>query len=253
MNAFCQLSKALESDKRVVLVTVIREYSQSKGFLGKKLLCDFSGTVYYNDFSPELTNKFMSFVHEFLEENKMTVTFKVTAAKEDLEIYLEKYIPAPKAIIFGAGHVSQPTCQLLKMIGFHVTVIDDRSSFANRERFPDADQLVVESFENALEQIVLDVNTWVLLVTRGHKYDYLCLERLIDKELAFLGMMGSKSRAAVTRKQLLEAGFSKDQVAKLHCPVGLNIGGQSPEELAVSIASQIIAIKGGKTMEGEAI
>ncbi|KUO51039.1 MAG: hypothetical protein APF76_16210 [Desulfitibacter sp. BRH_c19] len=250
MNAFCQLSNALESKKRVVLVTVIREYVNSKKFVGKKLLCDFSGEVYYNDFSTELANKLMSFVHKFLEEKKMTGTFQVAVAEGEFEIYLEKYIPAPKAIIFGAGHVSQPTCHLLKMIGFHVTVIDDRSSFANIERFPGADKIIVDSFEKAVEQIEVDENTWVILVTRGHKYDYLCLERLIDEDLAFLGMMGSKSRAAITKRQLAEAGFSKDKIAKLHCPVGLDIGGQRPEELAVSIASQIIAIKSGKIMGG---
>ena len=240
----------MESKKRVVLVTVIREHGGAKGFLGRKLLCDFLGEVSYNDFSPELTNQFMNLVHEFLDQEKTALTFQMATAQGEFEIYLEKYIPAPKALIFGAGHVSQPTSHLLKMIGFHVTVIDDRGSFANKNRFPDADEIVVEGFEKALEQITIDENTWVILVTRGHKYDYMCLEKLIGKNTAFLGMIGSKSRAAITRRQLREAGFSEDNIAKLNCPVGLDIGGQNPEELAVSITSQIIAIKSGKIMGG---
>lgn len=251
MTAFCQLLEALKNEKRVVLVTIIKEYGDTKGLVGKKILCDFSGEVYYSDLSPKLTHALTIFVHKLLADKKMAGTFQMAVDKGEFEIYLEKYVPAPKAVIFGAGHVSQPTCHLLKMIGFHVTVIDDRSSFANSQRFPDADEIITDSFENAINQINIDENTWVILVTRGHKYDFLCLERLMDKDMAYLGMMGSKSRAAITKKQLAEAGYSKENIARLKCPVGLDIGGQSPEELAVSIAAQIIAIKSGKIGRGD--
>jgi len=251
VNAFYQLSKALRSQKRVVLVTIIKEYGDTKGLVGKKILCDFSGEVYYSDLSPKLTHELTLFVHKLSVDKKITGTFQMAVDEGEFEIYLEKYIPAPKAVIFGAGHVSQPTCHLLKMIGFHVTVIDDRSSFANSQRFPDADEIIVDIFENAINQINIDENTWVILVTRGHKYDFLCLERLMEKDMAYLGMMGSKSRAAITKRQLAEAGYSKENIARLKCPVGLDIGGQSPEELAVSIAAQIIAIKSGKIGRGD--
>lgn len=250
MTAFCQLSDALKNGKKVVLMTIIQEFGDAKGLVGKKILCDFSGKIYYSDLSNKLTNELMPFAHKFSEGKKMAETYLTAVDEGEFEIYLEKYMPAPKAVIFGAGHVSQPTCHLLKMVGFHVTVIDDRSSFANKERFPEADEIIVNSFENALKQINTDNNTWIILMTRGHKYDFLCLEELIDKETAYIGMMGSKTRAAIIKKQLAETGHLKANIDRLKCPVGLDIGGQSPEELAVSIVAQIIAIKTDKITAG---
>ncbi len=250
MNAFHRLAAMVNKGDSAVLVTVISEKENMQNLVGKKILYDIKGNKIVDELPENLTQKITEHINSYLSEKATTKTITLKVDEVEYEIYMEKYIPVPKAIIFGAGHVSQPTSHLLKLIGFHVTVIDDRSSFANRERFPHADTIIVDSFESALNKIEVDANTWIILVTRGHRYDFLCLEKLIEKDFAYIGMMGSKTRAALTKKQLVDKGISREAVEKLYCPIGLDIGGKTPEELAVSIVSEIIAVKSGKPLGG---
>ncbi|MEW6623526.1 MAG: XdhC family protein [Bacillota bacterium] len=246
MNAFCQLAAILNKGDKAVLLTLIKEQGLTRGLAGRKVIYDFYGNIMSSELPDNLTGLVAPCVSDFIKGKAQAVTEVLQADEGSYEVYMEKYIPAPKALIFGAGHVSQPTSHLLKTIGFNVTVIDDRISFANRERFPDADEIIVDSFEKVAQDIEVDANTWVILLTRGHHHDFVCLEKLIDKPAAYFGMIGSRRRAATIREQLLEAGKPREKVDKLYCPIGLNIGAETPEELAVSIVSQIIAVKYNK-------
>lgn len=243
MSIFHQLLELLNKEQGFILATIVKAEGSAIEYLGEKILFDLDHNIIINQLEDSIAAFVKKQVKNLSIDKAKAFTFTLSKGEDTIEIFLEKNIPAPKAVVFGAGHISQPTCKLLKMIGFHVTVIDDRIDFANKSRFPDADTIIVDSFENAVQKITVDNNTWLFFLTRGHRYDYLCLEKLIDKNAAFFGMMGSKSRAAITRKQLKDAGFSQETIEKLHSPIGLDIGGQTPEELAISIVSQVISLK----------
>lgn len=130
--------------------------------------------------------------------------------------------------------------RIAKMLEFHITVVEDRLSFADDARRAGADQVLCDDFSNALKTISGDLDTCFLIVTRGHRYDEQCLEVIKEKPFGYLGMMGSRRRTAMVREHMKEQGVSEKIIQKLHAPVGLSIGAETPEEIAVSIMAEII-------------
>lgn len=157
-------------------------------------------------------------------------------------VLIEKIITPPHLILCGAGHVSVYTAKIAKMVGFRVTVIDDRSDFANIERFPDADSVMNLPFDEALESID-DVNAFYVIVTRGHKDDRHCLEKILKKTYTYCGMIGSKSKIGAVYASLLSQGYAREQLDTVHAPIGLSIGANTPEEIAVCIVGEMIQVK----------
>ena len=135
------------------------------------------------------------------------------------------------------------------LLGFKVTVLDDRPDFATRERFPDAERLVAADFSNPFADITIHSRSHLLLVTRGHKYDYECLIRALkmDPPPAYIGMIGSRRRVRATYVQLLDEGIGHDLIDRIHAPVGLNIGAETPEEIAVAVAAELVMLRRGGT------
>ncbi len=145
-----------------------------------------------------------------------------------------------RLVLCGAGHVSIPVIQMGKLLGFHVTVLEDRPLYANHARKAGADEVICDNFEAALETVTGGTEVYFVVVTRGHRYDVECLNSILCKESAYVGMMGSRVRSGEVRKTLQESGFSEDIIMKLHSPIGLPIGGETPEEIAVSIIAEIV-------------
>ncbi|HZK01397.1 MAG TPA: XdhC/CoxI family protein [Anaerovoracaceae bacterium] len=162
------------------------------------------------------------------------------------EAFIEEFDDDTTALIFGAGHVGKALEPVLRYVGFSTIVIDDRAEYANRERFPKAGGIkVIKSFEDAYEDIKTDENTYIVIMTRGHSYDYTVLKQSIRKESAYLGMIGSKYKVADTMKKLDEDGFSKEELDRVYSPIGLSIFAETPEEIAVSIAAELIKVRAG--------
>ena len=142
--------------------------------------------------------------------------------------FMEYYKPEERLIILGGGHVSWPLALFGAECGFAVTVVDDRPSFANRERFPKARQILCESFERCFDKLHITSSDYVAVVTRGHRYDMECLRKLLSgREPAYVGMMGSKRRVAGVRELLLSEGYKKEAIDRIHMPIGLSIGALS--------------------------
>lgn len=158
-------------------------------------------------------------------------------------LFVEDYRKNPRLVIFGGGHVSQPTAHLGKMLGFHVTIMDDREDFVTRERFPEADQLVYGDFKDLDQYIAPYDNAYYVILTRGHLGDADCLRRLLHRPYEYLGMIGSKNKVWVTRENLLKEGYTEAQLDEIHAPIGIPLGGQLPEEIAVSIMAEIVKVK----------
>jgi xanthine dehydrogenase accessory factor len=142
---------------------------------------------------------------------------------------------------FGAGHVALPTAHIAAMVGFQVVVIDDREEFANAARFPDASNVVVKDFEEAMGSLDIDKDSFVIILTRGHKYDRVVLEQAIKTDAGYIGMIGSKSKREAIYQAIIASGAATaEQLEGVHSPIGLPIGGETPEEIAVSIVAELI-------------
>jgi xanthine dehydrogenase accessory factor len=156
-------------------------------------------------------------------------------------LFLDPISGAQRLVIAGAGHIAQPLAALGSTLGFHVTVIDDRASFANRERFPSADQIVVRAFAVAIEALTLDRHCYLVSVTRGHAFDEEVIRTALQHSRgAFIGMIGSRRRVKATLERIAENGVSQELLDQVHAPLGMDIAAETPEEIAVSIIAEIV-------------
>lgn len=150
------------------------------------------------------------------------------------------------AFIFGAGHVAKAVEPILRFVNFKTKVIDDRPEFANRERFPEADDVVViESFKNAYQNLETDEDSYIVIITRGHMGDYDVLKQSLRRPNAYIGMIGSRNKVATVYSMLREEGFSQEELDKVYSPIGVDIAAETPEEIAISIAAEMIKVRAG--------
>ncbi len=162
-----------------------------------------------------------------------------------MQVFIEPIEGTPVLCLFGAGHVAQPLSRMARACGFRVEVADDRAKFANAERFPDADLLVVDDFPGAATRMTLGPNTYAVVVTRGHQGDAVALEAVLQHDLRFVGLLGSRTKIVHIFAALADRGVSSERLATVHAPLGLRIGSQTPEEIAVSVLAEMIAVRRG--------
>jgi xanthine dehydrogenase accessory factor len=161
-----------------------------------------------------------------------------------MEILLEPIFSEATVYIFGAGHISQQLAPLIKRVQFKGVVIDDREMFANRERFPEADEVIVSEFEKCFDQLHIDEFSYIVIVTRGHLYDGFVLERAVRTNARYIGMIGSKKKIRTLYQNLMEKGIPKEILDRVHAPIGIDINSETPEEIAVSIVAELIKARG---------
>ena len=165
-----------------------------------------------------------------------------------IELYVERWEPPAELLIVGAGHVAQPLALVGSMLDFRVTVLDDRPEFATRARFPGADRVLIADFSDPLAGLDVGPRTSIVLVTRGHRHDYDCLRELARRGARprYVGMIGSRRRVRAAFEQLAAEGVPPDWLARVHAPLGLDIGAETPAEIAVAVAAEmILAARGG--------
>ncbi len=159
-------------------------------------------------------------------------------------LIVDPVLPAETVFLFGAGHVAQPTARMAKLVGFRVCVVDDRPEFANVERFPDADAIrVIESFDVALKGLAIDPRGFIVIVTRGHLHDRTVLKQALGTPAGYVGMIGSRRKRDHIFNSLLKEGIHADELKRVHAPIGLDIGGESCEEIAVSIVAELVQVR----------
>jgi xanthine dehydrogenase accessory factor len=165
---------------------------------------------------------------------------------DTLDVFVEPIIAIPTLYLFGGGHVSLQIARIAKMVGFKIVVIEDRPTFANKERFPMADETRVEDMYTVFERLKIDDQSYIVAVTRGHQHDEPVIEQAIRTEARYIGMIGSKRKISRMWKKLIERGADKARLAQVHAPIGLEIGADTPEEIAVSIVAQLIQSRRGR-------
>jgi xanthine dehydrogenase accessory factor len=159
------------------------------------------------------------------------------------DLLVEPIAGRPRLVVFGAGHVGARVAEVAALAGWHVTVVDDRADFADANRLPFADRVATCEFHDVAAAARFDADTYVVIATRGHQHDAVIASQVAPRPLRYLGMLGSRRKAALTAKQLREWGVNDDAIARIHGPVGVAIGADTPEEIAVSIVAEMIAVR----------
>ncbi|MGQ9645611.1 MAG: XdhC family aldehyde oxidoreductase maturation factor [Thermodesulfobacteriota bacterium] len=169
---------------------------------------------------------------------------KTAESWSQVEVLLEPILSEPTVYIFGGGHISQQLSPLAKRVHFKVVVIDDREMFANRERFPEADEVVVSEFKECFDRFPIDDSSYIVIVTRGHLCDGFVLEQAVRTNARYIGMIGSKKKIQTLYHDLMAKGVPKEVLDRVHAPIGIDIHSETPEEIAVSIVAELIKVRG---------
>ncbi|MFB3882765.1 MAG: XdhC family protein [Armatimonadota bacterium] len=236
---YAAVAEAAGSHQPVVMATLFSETHTAKiAFVNGELILDQSAA---DSSTPRLldSSSLRAIAEEILESGRPRFI------EEPLRVHLDPLIPPPTAFIFGAGHVAIPVAHLAGLVGFRVVVIDDRAEFANRERFPNADDVMVASVEDAFSGIAVDGNSYVVTITRGHAMDEEVVAHALRTPARYIGMIGSKRKVAGVLGRLRERGFTDADLSRVHAPIGLDINAETVEEIAVSIIAELIAVRRG--------
>ncbi len=231
---------AYSGDQPLSIATIVNSRSP-KFILGSKMLVLEDGSC-QNRFDDETA------VSKIRKIGQKLCTFgenEFLRLEGGTEVFIEGFTTAPALIIMGGGHVGKTVSSLAAGLGFQVIIVDDREEYANPERFPEAQQTIVADFVEGISNLKISANTYILIATRGHRFDDLATEAAIHSPARYIGLLGSKRKSLMIFKNLLKKGLPIDRIKEIRAPVGLNIGALTPRELAVSIMAEIIAIRRG--------
>lgn len=249
MTLLSQLLNSIEAGRSVALVLVVKATGAYATALGYRALVWLDGASSVDLGLGTVGTRIVADARQcLLLRQPQLLTYHEPDGK--LEVFVEVQRRPPTLIIVGAGHVAVPLAQLGKLIDFEVVVLDDRPQYANTKRFPMADRVLAQPFQPTLRDWPIDNDTYIVLVTRGHSHDVACLLEVIDSPARYIGMIGSKRRIKgvfdlLTREQ----GLSPDKFERVYAPIGLDIGAESPAEIAVGIIAEIINIyRGGRAV-----
>jgi len=237
------------NDNDPILVTVIE--AADERLIGKKLLIKSNGDVSGNLGLEKLNTAALESAKTDLKRCQpllmcLDAEFKpckTSVTKATYRCLIEPPTTVVQLLILGAGHIALPLATMAKILGYEVTVVDDRLSFANSARFSTADTVICNNFEQAIEGITINPQTFVVIITRGHRYDKVCLQKVIHQPAAYIGMIGSRKRVKALIAELEEEGIPSELLQKLYSPIGLKIGAETPEEIAVSILGELIKVQ----------
>jgi len=243
------LLTSIEANESVALVTVVKATGSYVQTLGKKILVWLDKEPVGELAVGPIGSRILEVTRQSLSTRRCQL-YKFQENDGMLEIFVEVQRRSPTLLIVGAGHVALPLAELGKMIDFEVIVLDDRPKYANEERFPMADQVLAQPFQETLRTWPIDNDTYIVLVTRGHSHDVECLLEVLYSPARYIGMIGSKRRIRGVFEMLeQEQDIDPTKFARVYAPIGLDIGAENPAEIAVSIVAEIVNIyRGGRSV-----
>ncbi len=231
-----------------VLVTSVRNFSEGNVLIHRYWLINNEEDHKF----PLNDKRIIQTVNRLLSDKQHSgyeeFNLMLAGEKEETKFLFEPIFPPSHLFIAGAGHIGKALSHIGKLLDFEVTVIDDRAEFANPVNLPDADHILVKDIGEALDEMELAADTYIVIVTRGHKDDAKALRSCIDSEAAFIGMIGSKNKVSQMRAEFIQKGWAEPREwENIHAPIGLNIQSITVEEIAISIAAQLIQVKNSKS------
>jgi xanthine dehydrogenase accessory factor len=253
MDVYDELIRLRRLGQKCALATIVQVRGSIPSFESAKLLVREDGSMIGTIGGGCVEAEVWNAAREVMETEKpkhMSFNLGQDAAYDNglicggqLDVFVEPVIPSPRAIIFGAGHISKSLCKVASLAGFSTTIVDNRDSFANRERFPEADEIFAEEYEDVFPKLSIYESTYLIVVTRGHRDDMRVLRWAATTPARYVAMIGSKRKVLSVVKELEKDGLSREQLDRIYAPMGLEIGAISPEEIAISVAAEMIAVR----------
>ena len=255
MDIFQEIVRLRSEGHRAALATVVKWLGSTSRRDTAKMLVLEDGSTMGSVGGSSTEAEVVEEARRVLETEKASLK-KFTLTQEEeakdglicggtVEVFVEPILPDPSLLLMGGGHLAQAIAEVAQRVGFKVSVVDDRASFANRERFPEVEETIVAPFEESLEAVDVTGNSFILIVTRGHGYDQVVLEKAIHTPARYLGLVGSRRKIRIILKNLLNQGIPPQAFSRLYAPVGIDIGSETPEQIAVSVVAELIALRKG--------
>lgn len=242
----------LQNNKPAAVATVVRTRGASPREAGAKMLVYPDGSIVGSVGGGEMELRVIAAAKDALRDGKPRY-LDMTLSNEqrgdpmicggEMEIFVEPLTLAPTLVLVGAGHIGAAVAQLAKLNGFRVVVLDDRAEFVTPENFPHADERIAGDIAEKIRAIDITPQTYVVLVTRAHTLDAALLGAVVEKDAAYIGMLGSERRVLTVKNLLKQKGVSEAALARVHAPIGIPIQAETPQEIAVSIMAEIIQVK----------
>ena len=252
---FEEVLAAQASGPPVILATVIQAPPDAATVIGAKLLLRRDGSTLGSLGGGPLEEAALADARDASRRSSVdSLLYAADGSRisrreaEDADAYqvmLERHEPPATLVIAGGGHIGKALAAIADLCGLTVVVVDDRPDYANQERFPEANRVICGDFAEALRGQPIDANTYVVTVTRGHKHDEESLRQVVGSPAAYVGMIGSKRRAAAVLQHLIDDGLDPEVVGRVHTPIGLDIGAETPEEIAVAIMAEVVQVRRG--------
>lgn len=236
-----EINSAYLGGEPVALASLVKTTPDIDSKLGGKLLIRSDGSVEGTLGADNLNSEAIKYGIELMAYGNSKYVRSETGA----EYFVEGYTTPPRIILCGGGHVSRAIYTFAVNLGFNLTVIDDREEFANKTRFPLANVVVAESSAEGFRSIEINKNTFIVIATRGHRYDHVSLEAALNTSASYIGLLGSKRKTILIYEELLSKGVSIDRIKDVRAPIGLDINARTPEEIAISIMAEILMIRNG--------
>jgi len=253
MDIYEEIVKLRQQGRRGAVATIVNVRGSIPSFKTAKMLVRDEGSILGTIGGGCVEAEVWQAAREVMESEKpRTMTFNLNQdPKYDtglvcggtLDIFIEPILPVAELYLFGAGHVSLNVSKAASRVGFDVTVIDDREAYASRERFPEAKEIIAEDFDRAMARLNPAESSYILIITRGHRDDMRILRWAVETPAHYIGMIGSKRKTISIFRELTHEGLSPKLFERVHAPVGLDIGAVTPEEIAVAITAELVAIR----------
>lgn len=239
---YAALNQCVKDNRLGVTGTIISGHL-NHCLVGTKFLTDETGRDVLGHVDAELMALLEESILDVLNL-KTPRLITVTYDNESVKVFIDPILPQARLLILGGGHIAIPLATMGNLLEFQVSVVDDRPYFANPARFQQISQVLCQDFETAIRKFVFDANTYVIIVTRGHRHDKTCLAEVLKKtKPAYIGMIGSQRKVAALFEDLREDGFSEAELKTVYAPIGLDIGAQTPAEISVSVMAEIIMVR----------
>jgi xanthine dehydrogenase accessory factor len=253
MDVFEELVRLRREGRKCALATIVDVRGSIPSYATAKLLVRDDGSMAGTIGGGCVEADVWSAAREVMETEKpkrLTFNLGQDAAYDNglicggqLDVFIEPVLPVPRAFIFGAGHISKSLSRIVTMAGFASVVIDDREAFASRERFPEAEEVHAAEYEELFPKLSINETSYLIIVTRGHRDDMRVLKLAIDTPARYIAMIGSKRKVIGVIRELEKEGVPRADFERLHAPMGLDIGAISPEEIAISVTAEMIAVR----------
>lgn len=250
-----KLTQLLDEQKSVALVTIVKSEGSSPRGVGAMMIVDsegnlIDGTIGGGAVEEKAKRQAAECIRRGISKtvaydlNKDSSLSMICGGK--VEVFIQVFCRQDKLIIVGAGHIAERLYRMAKILGYIVVILDDRKDMVTKERFPEADELLSGDISDNLKAVSIDENTNIVIVTHGHKYDTMALEAVINSSARYIGMIGSVNKVKTCFEILKQKGVTDEALARVYAPIGLDLGGETPEEISLAIMAEIQAAKYGK-------